>query len=498
MIQRRESVLQPSSMLLSIHDLGSIDLPISTGAGFVALFVVWYVVSAVVAWYRLRHIPGPFLASFSYLWMTKSIILGTLEKDFIGLRKYGALVRTGPNSIVTNDPAILREIASARTKYTKNDWFAAATFHPDQQSMVTILDNYSHDKLKAKTAGGYNGRENPDLEIAVDSQIVHFIDVVRRKHLTTKDRVRNVDLAILSRYFTLDVITRLAYGKAFGFLDADGDLYRYTSQVDQLTKAQNLAQELPFFRRIVFSKIFFALFGPKPSDKDGVGKIMGVTGAIIGERLKNPQPTKDMIGSFIRHGMTKKECADEALLQIQAGSDTTAAAIRTTLVYIMSTPRVYSRLKDVIKQCVHRNEVSSPIKVEEAQRLPYLQAVILEGLRMRFPVTYGHYKQTPPEGDTINGVFIPGGTAIGHNALALMRTESIFGDDVDTFRPERFLECDEEKKAEMERAMDIVFGNGRWVCAGKPIAFMELNKVFFEVRAHLRRRRHARISGSYT
>ncbi|KAI1418553.1 cytochrome P450 [Hypoxylon sp. FL1857] len=467
-------------MLLSIDDLGSIN-PVHAGLGLVALFVVWYAVSAIIAWYRLRHIPGPFLASFSYLWMTKSILLGTLEKDFSGLRKYGGLARTGPNSIVTNDPEILRKIASARTKYTKHDWFAAATFHPDHRTMITILDNLSHDKLKAKTAGGYNGRENPDLEIAVDSQIAHFIDVVRRKHLTTKDRIRDVDFAVLSRYFTLDIITRLAYGKAFGFLDADGDLYGYTGQIDQLLKAQNLAQELPFFRRVVFSKFFFGLFGPKPSDAEGVGRIMGVTGKIIEERFQEPKPTKDMIGSFIRHGMTKKECADEAMLQIQAGSDTTAVAIRTTLLYIMSTPRVYSRMKSMIKECLDRKEVSTPITYEEAQRLPYLQAVILEGLRMRIPVTYGHYKQTPPEGDTINGIFIPGGTAIGHNSLALTRTESIFGDDVDTFRPERFLECDEEKKAEMERAIDIVFGNGRWMCAGKPIAFMELNKVFFEL-----------------
>lgn len=27
--------------------------------------VVWYIVSSIAAWYRLRHIPGPFLASFS-------------------------------------------------------------------------------------------------------------------------------------------------------------------------------------------------------------------------------------------------------------------------------------------------------------------------------------------------------------------------------------------------------------------------------------------------
>ncbi|XDG03945.1 hypothetical protein ABKA04_003560 [Annulohypoxylon sp. FPYF3050] len=419
------------------------------------LFIVWYTVSAFFTWYRLRHIPGPFLASFSYLWMVKSILLGTLEQDFSQLRRYGPLARTGPNSIVTNDPSILRKIAAARTKYTKHEWFAAATFAPWHRTMVTILDNFNHDKLKAKTAQGYNGRENLDLEVAVDSIVTHFIKVIRAKHLTAKDQIRTVDFAMMSRYFTLDVITRLAYGKAFGFLDSDEDLFGYTTQADKLIKAQNLSQEIPLFRYIVFSRLFFGMFGPKPSDAKGeewFSYSIRYTQQIIEEKFQDAKPTNDMMGSFIRHGMTKKECAEEALLQLQAGSETTSVAI-------------------------HRNEVSSPITFEEAQRFPYLKA----SGHLRGASYENADKQTPPEGDDVDGVFIPGNMAVGHNALALTRTESIFGEDIDTFRPECFLECDEDEKAKMEFAIDIIFGGGIWTCAGKPIAFMELNKIFFEL-----------------
>ena len=62
-----------------------------------------------------------------------------------------------------------------------------------------------------------------------------------------------------------------------------------------------------------------------------------------------------------------------------------------------------------------------------------------------------------------------------------MQKESIFGSDVRIFRPERFLEASGDKRVAMERAMDIVFGGDRWVCAGKLVAMMELNKTFFEV-----------------
>lgn len=62
-----------------------------------------------------------------------------------------------------------------------------------------------------------------------------------------------------------------------------------------------------------------------------------------------------------------------------------------------------------------------------------------------------------------------------------MRQERIFGSDVQLFRPERFLECSEDKKTEMSRTVDLVFGYGRWMCAGKTLALVELNKIFFEV-----------------
>ncbi|KAI1773371.1 cytochrome P450 [Hypoxylon cercidicola] len=469
-----------ANMLLPIDYIRSLSLA-GVFTGFAALLVTWYIVSAIATWYRLRHIPGPSLASFSYIWLSKSIIFNTLAKDFRNLNNYGGLARVGPNSIVTNDPDVLRRLASARTKYTKDEWYSAIAVSPHQVTMVTLLDNAPHDKTKAKTSSGYNGRENPDIEVAVDSQIINLINTIRRKHLTTKTKFCNVDLVNIIRRFTLDILTRLGYGQAFGFQDADEELYDYATHLERALKTMSLSQEVPFLRRIVFSKFLFDIFGPKATDEKGVGKIMGIAEKIIDERFECEKPANDMMASFIRHGLTRKECCDEAMLQLLAGTDTTAGAIRSTLLYIMATPRVYSRLKSMIKQCVERKEVSSPITNDEAQKLPYLQAVILEGLRIKNPLTYGHYKRVPPEGDTINGMFLPGGTLIGHNTIGLTHNEAIFGEDVDVFRPERFLECDKEKRVEMERAIEIIFGGGRWSCAGKSIAFWEFNKVYFEL-----------------
>ena len=71
------------------------------------------------------------------------------------------------------------------------------------------------------------------------------------------------------------------------------------------------------------------------------------------------------------------------------------------------------RLRAEIDEAVGNGSISSPIEDSEARTLLYLQACIKEGLRMFPPVTSLFPKVVPPEGDTINGVFLPGGTEIG-------------------------------------------------------------------------------------
>lgn len=102
-------------------------------------------------------------------------------------------------------------------------------------------------------------------------------------------------------------------------------------------------------------------------------------------------------------------------------------------------------------------------------------------MRVRPTATGTFSREVPPEGDTIHGHFLPGGTTISPNLSSLMRSKTIFGEDVDIFRPERFLEVDQEQREEMQRTVEHIFGYGRWMCAGKAIAWIELNKTLFEV-----------------
>ncbi|KAK6200812.1 hypothetical protein LQW54_009476 [Pestalotiopsis sp. IQ-011] len=440
-------------------------------------FVAWYVVSSLWTWRRLRHIPGPRLGSFSYLWVGwKSFSGGCREYEH--LQKYGPVVRVGPNYVVLADPDDIRRLNGSRSHDIRRDpWYTGGKMDPDHDTIFGLLHPEPHDALKARVSAGYSGRDGIDFEAGVDGRIGHLVDVLRQRFVSKPPGVvKSVDFAYFIRYFTLDTITQMAFGRAFGFMDAEGDLYGYTREIEKLLSLVALAGDVPLLRRIFISPVLARWLAPKPTDTMGVGKLLGVAHKIVDDRMeRDDEKVPDMI-----HGLNAQDIKNETLIQIVAGSDTTATAIRSTMLYLMTTPRVYSRLGAEIREAV-ASGVSKPITVDQAKKLPYLQAVIWEGLRMRPPAIYGFYKVIPPGGDHIQGKFIPGGTAVGFNMPAMMRQERIFGSDVQLFRPERFLECSEHKKTEMSRTVDLAFGYGRWMCAGKTLALVELHKIFFEL-----------------
>lgn len=188
-----------------------------------------------------------------------------------------------------------------------------------------------------------------------------------------------------------------------------------------------------------------------------------------------------MQSDFLNNGLAPRDCETEAALAAIAGSDTAASPIRHIMLFLASTPYVYNKLKAEIAEGIKMGQISSPVKHTEAQKLPYLQAVLHEGFRIMPTTLTGFPKRVPPEGDTICGMKVPPGTDIYPNNRAILLDKSVYGDDVHLFRPERWIECSPEANAVMTRNLDIIFSKGRWQCPGKNLAWMELRKVYVEL-----------------
>lgn len=179
----------------------------------------------------------------------------------------------------------------------------------------------------------------------------------------------------------------------------------------------------------------------------------------------DPNERKDMVSSWLRRGYPRdaRRLSADIVLQLVAGGDSTATAIKTTTLYLATNPRVLSKLRAELDEAELEGRISSPVVTnKESLQLPYLQAVVKEGLRIFVP---GHgllIKQVPPGGDTIDGKWVPGGTRIAHSQWSQQR-DTIYGRDPERFMPERWLEVDPETRGLMEKQLDTLFGVGKLV-----------------------------------
>ena len=286
----------------------------------------------------------------------------------------------------------------------------------------------------------------------------------------------------------MDVISSIGFGEAFGDIKADADLNDFIGSSEKGLIFLTYSAAFGLTPILQWSLLAPSLH-PSEKENSGFGKMMAIARKLIDSRLKR-DATKhsDMLAAWVRHGLTKDEIFSEAMFGIVAGSDTTAAAIRCIMLYLMSHPRVYRKLQAEIDTTAAN--FPGIIPDATARHLPYLQSVIREGLRMHPPATDVVPKKVPKGGDTVTiegkRLFLPGGTNICYDAWGVHHNKHVFGENADLFIPERWLvdendDANREKLKAMRRTTEMIFGYGKYQCLGKPVAWIDIGKVLFEV-----------------
>ncbi|KAJ5699690.1 hypothetical protein N7536_002703 [Penicillium majusculum] len=447
-----------------------------------AIAIAGVIYSYFRSWYRLRDFKGPWLAGLTEAWLFRTTTTGELHMRLYEVnKKYGDLTRIGPNWLMTSDPEIIRYMSAAKYKHQKSSWYESLKVDPYVHSVFSEPSLEKHDKLRVKMQSGYSLKENRDLGVKIDAEIASLVNLIERKYISTAKEVRPIDLAQAAQYWSLDVITSIALGDPFGYLTEDRDMYDFVKIIQGELPLATVCSSTPTLGNLVFGSGLVTLIGPTPKDEAGRGKLMGIAKKVVGDRYGPKKVVReDMLGTFVRNGLDQRQAESEILTTILAGSDTTATAIRATMLHIMTNHRVYNTLVQEIQKAETDMSISNPITSAESRKMPYVQAVIKEGLRIHPPITGLLTKIVNPGGETIKGRFVPGGTGIGHCGWGIQRHE-VFGTDVDIFRPERWIEASDAQRNEMERTMELVFGTGRWGCLGKAIVMVELDKIFVEL-----------------
>lgn len=133
------------------------------------------------------------------------------------------------------------------------------------------------------------------------------------------------------------------------------------------------------------------------------------------EKNSNPRAPADVITKLLRiqnsdsNKISRTDIMSTCVMNVGAGSDTTSIAFSAVIYCLLKHPKTLARLRDEIREYEARGLVSRPIKFAEAQRMPYLQAVVKEALRMHPATGLPLGRVVPPEDATLAGRYFPPG-----------------------------------------------------------------------------------------
>ncbi|XP_060204073.1 cytochrome P450 89A2-like [Lycium barbarum] len=166
---------------------------------------------------------------------------------------------------------------------------------------------------------------------------------------------------------------------------------------------------------------------------------------------------------------------------LTAGTDTTSTALQWVMANLVKNPSIQEKLYQEIASVVREKEQNKlteeeVVKEEDLQKMPYLKAVILEGLRRHPP---GHFvlPHTVTEEVELNGYVVPKNATINFMVADMGLDPKVWEDPLE-FRPERFLvEGSDKEGFDITGSREIKmmpFGAGRRICPGLALALLHL------------------------
>lgn len=119
-------------------------------------------------------------------------------------------------------------------------------------------------------------------------------------------------------FFTMDVITEIAFGQSWGCLLVDADIGGWFASMELVMPNAFKASTIPRLADLVRLPFIGRFIMPSEKDKTGPGRMIAVAKEVVRKRFAEDDPGRhrDMMGSFIRHGISQREAVSEATLQM--------------------------------------------------------------------------------------------------------------------------------------------------------------------------------------
>lgn len=365
----------------------------------------------------------------------------------------------------------MNDIYGHGANFLKDAWYDGGA--GEFRHMADTRVKAEHQAKRKMLAHVFAQKTIANLEPVISDTVSTLIAQVEK--FTTEGQPINMRRYL--NYFTIDVFSRLLYSESLGCLERGNDIVDAETpegKVYQVPFIKSLhdatvintvlgmeAPLLPFTRRI------FAWHPYKKAGADYDNIIYHNTA----KRLRDLDAEDDIFSKLLINnkgelvGLELGEILAEASVMMNAGTDTTTAALTNTIYLLYKHPKILARLREELDAATGTTEIPA---WEAISQLPFLRACVEESLRVRPASSMGLPRVVPKGGRMIAGQFIDEDVTVSVPTYTLLHDPEAF-ENPDEFNPDRWVTGDKEKMSKAH----LPFSTGPRACIGRNIAYFE-------------------------
>lgn len=312
--------------------------------------------------------------------------------------RYGEIVRVAPDELSFINPAAWSEIygssgGGVKALIRDPKWYANLT---EGQDDIIVANEVDHSRFRKLLSPGLSEKSLRDNEHLIHNNISLLLTRLKGQMQT----YGTVDMVKWYNFTTFDVIGDLVYGESFGCLQ-NSDYHPWLGVVLQNFKLSSyvaLMERYSFVKKLVMIMLSKDLMEKRNMHLD-------VVRAKCAQRAESTREKKDIISTFPGKAMmTKEETEANLALLTVAGSETSATCLAAAT-YSLCKNRSSARIlqTEILEAFIDEKN----IMWDAVKKLPYLNAVIKEALRLYPPTPVGLPRRVVTDGIMVCGQIIP-------------------------------------------------------------------------------------------
>ncbi|KKY13964.1 putative cytochrome p450 [Diplodia seriata] len=450
---------------------------------FSLVFLSTLVTSTIIYrlfFHRLRKFPGPLgakISKFYSLYLSRKIQYHfEVEKLH---QQYGDVVRTGPRELSIARISPIGQIMSCG----KGNFYGMAETRIERQGLPFKMDQEDHRRGRRAWEISMTPQQIARYNGAMQETISLFLD-----RLSEPQFEGPVNVTDWISWLGYDIMGVVGFGRDFDCLRKASD-HAAIKQMHEFGFALGLLKHVPWLGNLLgYLPVENAMEPYARYCRDLVREKMK---ALHENSDQEPEAPTDVLAWLIQAYEEKKPWGaktiegldDDTRSLVMAGADTATATMTNFFYYLSLYPEIQRELHASIVEMVPASALADPATLtpDLLDRVPLLEAIINETLRLQPPIPSGNPRVTPAEGlyvrDAKYGdIDIPGNTVVYMPQWVIQRDERYFG-RADEFIPTRWIATSPEAALLKERAAWFPFQVGTYYCVGQKLAIWELKSV---------------------